>query len=131
MNRVMEKARILLVDEDKLFRMKVRHTLEREEGMEIVGECTSAEEDMSKVEALFPGILLMDNCLPGIDGREVCRRVRESHTKTQVIYFTAKVEMDPLKLKGLRSEADAFIAKLATSKQILASVNRMLEGARQ
>ncbi len=67
--------------------------------------------------------------MPGIDGREVCRRVRELSTKTQIIYFTAKVEQDPTKLKELRSEADAFIAKPATTRQILSKVSRVLESA--
>jgi len=78
-----------------------------------------------------PDVLLLDLLMPGIDGREVCRRVRELSTKTQIIYFTAKVEQDPTKLKELRREADAFIAKPATSKQILARVRKVLESARQ
>ena len=73
-------------------------------------------------------MILLNLLMPGIDSREVCRRVREFPTKTPVIYFTAKVESDPLALKKLRSEADAFITKPATSKQILSRVSSVLEG---
>ncbi|GAG03090.1 unnamed protein product, partial [marine sediment metagenome] len=59
------------------------------------------------------------------------RRIRELSTKTQIIYLTAKVEQDPTKLKELRSEADAFIAKPATSRRIISKVSRVLQGARQ
>ena len=47
-------------------------------------------------------------------------------TNTQIVYCTAKVELDPLALNELRSEADAFITKAATSKQILVRVSRVL-----
>ncbi len=75
-----------------------------------------------------PDLILLDLMMPGIDGREVCRRVRAFSPKTQVIYFTAKVESDALALKELRSEADAFITKPATSKQILSRVSSVLRG---
>ncbi len=78
-----------------------------------------------------PDLILLDLMMPGIDGREVCRRVRELSPKTQVIYFTAKVESDTRALKELRNEADAFITKPATSKQILSRVSSVLEGAKQ
>jgi len=52
--------------------------------------------------------------------------VREFSPNTRIIYFTAKMESDPQVLKELRSEADAFIAKPATSKQILSKVSSLL-----
>jgi len=71
----MKKGRILLVDEDELFRIQVRHMLERQEDMEIVGDCTSAEEAISQIETLSPNIVLMDAQLPGMNGIEACRHL--------------------------------------------------------
>lgn len=71
----MEKARILLVDDNSLFRRGVRHRLEQEEDMEIVGECTSAEEALSQLETLSPNVVIMDTWLPGMNGIEACRRM--------------------------------------------------------
>jgi len=74
-----------------------------------------------------PGVILLDIMMPGINAREVCRRVREFSTATQIIYFTAKVMLtDPL--KELHREADAFITKPATSKQILSKASGVLQG---
>ncbi len=74
-------------------------------------------------------MILLNLLMPGIDSREVCRRVREFHPKTQISYFTTKAEPDPLKLNELRREADAFIVKPATSRRMLSTVSSVLEDA--
>ncbi len=77
-----------------------------------------------------PDLILLDLMIPGMDGREVCRRVREFSTASRIIYLTAKATpINPLKLKELHHEADAFITKPATSKQILSTISRVLQGA--
>jgi DNA-binding response OmpR family regulator len=74
-----------------------------------------------------PDIVLLDIIMPGMDGREVCRRLREIAAEAQIIYLTAKVESTgPLQSKHLRGEADAFIAKPATSKRILSKIESLL-----
>jgi DNA-binding response OmpR family regulator len=73
-----------------------------------------------------PDVILLDLMMPGMNGREICRFVREMSPDTKVIYLTAKVESDLEKLKEIRSEADIFIAKPATSKKILSSVENLL-----
>ncbi len=121
---------LVLIVDDELHMCNVLRRILKKEGYMVI----TAPDDKTALQLTReskPDVILLDLMMPGIDGREVCQRVREFSTKTQVIYFTAKVEPDPLKLKELRSEADAFIVKPATSKQILSSVNRVLEGARQ
>lgn len=89
MKSMMEKAHILLVDEDVAYRHSLRQMLEREEDMEVVGDCTSAEEALSQVAVLSPNIVLMDTNLPGIDGIEACRCLSFSRQACQVIMLTS------------------------------------------
>jgi len=77
MRDVMRKERILLVDEGQLFRLWVRQMLESEEATEVIGDCGSAEEAMTQMEALSPNIVIMDTRLPGINGIEACRQLTE------------------------------------------------------
>ncbi len=89
----MKKKRILLVDEDELFRLWVRDILEQEEDMEIVGDCKSAEEALPQVETLSPNIVVMDVCLPGMSGVEACQQLTESRHACDVIMLTREQDM--------------------------------------
>ncbi len=76
-----------------------------------------------------PDLILLDIVMPGIDGREVCQEVRKVSAATQIVYCTAKAEpiISPQRLRELRSEADAFIAKPATRKQIISNIRKVLQ----
>lgn len=74
-----------------------------------------------------PDVVLLDLMMPGINGREVCRRIRESSVTTRIIYLSAKaVPKASAEFKEFRDEADAFIPKPATSKEILSTIRGVL-----
>jgi len=119
---------VLVIDDEPRMCNVLRRILEQE-GYRVI-TAPDGETALRLIKEKKPNVILLDLLMRGIDGREVCRRVHEFSTKTQIIYFTAKVEQDPTKLKELRGEADAFIAKPATSRQILYKVRKVLQGAR-
>jgi two-component system alkaline phosphatase synthesis response regulator PhoP len=124
-------SHLVLVVDDELHMCNVLRRILEKEGYKVI-TAPDGETALRIIKEKKPDVILLDLMMPGIDGREVCRRVREFSTPTQIIYFTAKAEpIDPLKLKELRSEADAFITKPASSKQILSRVSRVLQGTRQ
>ncbi len=122
------KNPLVMVVDDEPRMCDVIERILKQEGYKVI-TAPDGETALRLISEKKPDVILLDLLMPGIDGREVCRRVRELSMKTQIIYFTAKVEQDPAKLKELRSEADAFIAKPATSRQILSRVSRVLENA--
>lgn len=98
--------------------------------LEKAGYCVEVAPDGEKALILTrekkPDVILLDLMMPGMNGREVCQAVRQLSPDTKVIYLTAKVESDINKLKEIRHEADTFIAKPATSKKILTSIESVL-----
>jgi len=79
-----------------------------------------------------PDVLLLDLMMPGMDGREVCHRVRESEAPTRIIYFTAKADSaDSPGLKQLRNEVDALITKPCSVKTLLSKLQSVLRGTQQ
>jgi len=92
----------------------------------LVDIASDGEKAIKIVEKSLPDVVILDLMMPGMNGREVCREIRKISPATKVIYFSAKVESDLQKLKELKSEADTFITKPATSKKILSCVNAML-----
>ncbi len=126
---VADSAYVLVVDDELHLCNGLRRVLEKE-GYE-VSTAQDGQTALGLVDRRTPDVILLDLMMPGLDGREVCRRVREIAPATQVIYFTAKAEpVDATVLRQIRAEADAFITKPATSRQILAKVSRVLRQSR-
>jgi len=75
-DRMKKQMRLLLVDDHELVRQGLRRMLETEEDMEVVGECTNAEEVSSQALRLSPDIVLMDYGMPGMGGIEATRRLK-------------------------------------------------------
>ena len=118
---------LVLVVDDELHICNILRRILKQGGYQVI-TAPDGKTALRLIQEKKPDVILLDLLMPGMDGREVCQRVRESSTKTQIVYFTAKPDaLDPLESKELRREADAFIAKPATSKQILSEVNRVLQ----
>lgn len=126
---VADSAYVLVVDDERHLCNGLRRVLEKE-GYEV----STAQDGLTAlgmVDERAPDVILLDLMMPGLDGREVCRRVREVAPAIQVIYFTAKAEpIDATVFRQLRTEADAFLSKPATSRQILSKVSSVLRQAR-
>ena len=122
------RPQILIVDDEPHLRNGLRRIL-NEEGYETM-VAADGETALMLAEEKKPDIVLLDIMMPGMDGREVCRRLRKVAVEAQIIYLTAKVEPNgPLHAKYPRGEADAFIAKPATSKRILSKIESLLRNA--
>ena len=122
------RPQILIVDDEPHLRTGLRRIL-NEEGYETM-IAADGETALELAEEKKPDIVLLDIMMPGMDGREVCRRLREVAAEAQVIYLTAKAEPNSLlHAKYPRGEADAFIAKPATSKRILSKIESLLHYA--
>jgi DNA-binding NtrC family response regulator len=70
----------------------------------------NGEEALQMFEKVLPSIVLTDIRMPGMDGIELLRRIKEQHPETEVILITGHGNMD-LAVKGLKLEATDFITK--------------------
>ncbi len=88
---------------------------------------TCGEEGLNSVTEHKPDMVLLDLMLPGIDGLEICRRLRtqESTKDTPIIMLTAKGEESDV-VKGLELGADDYVTKPFSIKVLLARVNTVI-----
>ncbi len=116
------KQRILIVDDDENIAELISLYLIREcYEIEIVYDGESA---LSAVKYFKPHLILLDLMLPGIDGYQVCRQVRQE-SDTPIIMLSAKGEVFD-KVLGLELGADDYIIKPFDSKELIARVKAVL-----
>ncbi len=115
---------ILVVDDEEDVVEVVSHFLERE-GYS-VHRAYDGEEALEKITSEID-LILLDIMLPGLDGYEVCKRLR-SRVETEtipIIFLTAKIEEED-QVKGLMLGADAYLTKPVSNRVITAQVKAVL-----
>jgi two-component system phosphate regulon response regulator PhoB len=121
----MTKPTILVVDDEEDIRELVSLNLKRE-GYEILAVETG-EEALAEARGRGPELIVLDLMLPGIDGLEVCKKLR-ADSKTQsipIVMLTAKGEESDI-VTGLELGADDYITKPFSGKVLVARVRRIL-----
>ncbi len=121
----MAKKTILAVDDEPTILELVRYNLERE-GY-VVKTSSSGEEAIREADRIEPDCIILDLMLPGIDGLDVCRRLkqRERTRGIPVIMLTAKSE-DSDVVTGLEVGADDYITKPFSPRVLTARVRAAL-----
>jgi DNA-binding NarL/FixJ family response regulator len=114
-------VRVLVVDDQGLFRDVMGLVVEETEGFLLVGSAASAEELLATVAALRPDLVLMDVNLPGIDGMEATRRLRSAAWSPVVVLLSTYDEVD-FGGQALDCGAVAYIPKAALGPERLAAV---------
>ncbi len=69
---------VLVIDDNEVVRNGLRHILETEEDMKVVGDFANAEEAFAQIEELCPDVVLMDIRIPGMDGIEATRHLKKN-----------------------------------------------------
>ncbi len=121
----MPEKRILVVDDEEDIRELVRHHLERE-GYEAV--CVETGEDaLSEATSRPPDLVVLDLLLPGVDGLEVCRRLKtdRSTANIPIVMLTAKGEESDI-VAGLELGADDYVTKPFSPRVLMARVRAVL-----
>ncbi len=125
----MDNVRALLVDDDRELARLLTEYLEPHD-VELV-HVEAGLEALSALEARSFDVVLLDVMLPGIDGFEVCRRVRQSHD-VPIIMLTARGD-DTDRIVGLEIGADDYVPKPFNPRELLArmrAVLRRVQGSR-
>ncbi|MET9321482.1 response regulator transcription factor [Streptomyces sp. NPDC003038] len=102
--------RVLLVDDHQVVRRGLRTFLEVQEDIEVVGEASDGEEGVARAEELRPDVILMDIKMPGTDGIEALRRLRELVNPARVLIVTSFTEQRTV-VPALRAGAAGYVYK--------------------
>ncbi|MFC4617846.1 response regulator transcription factor [Camelliibacillus cellulosilyticus] len=118
-------ATILVVDDEERIRRLLRMYLEREDY--IIDEAEDGEEALERALNTDYDLILLDLMLPGMDGIEVCEKLRE-HKATPVIMLTAKGE-EANRVQGFEVGTDDYIVKPFSPREVVLRVKALLRRA--
>ena len=113
----MKAIKILLVDDQPLFREGLRTLLSVQPDFEVVGEAGNGEEAISLARKLLPSVVLMDLQMPVLDGVAATRRLHQDLPDCRVIVLTT-FDDDEMVFDGLRAGAIGYLLKDAPSEKL-------------
>jgi two-component system, NarL family, nitrate/nitrite response regulator NarL len=106
----MSRMKVLLVDDQLLFRKGLRALLESEDDMEVVSEASNGQEAIDKVKAFRPDVVLMDIHMPVCDGIQATRLLKAEHPELKVVILTVSDEDDDL-FEAIKAGAEGYLLK--------------------
>jgi DNA-binding NarL/FixJ family response regulator len=125
----MRVARVLIVDDQTLFRSGLARLLGEDPRVDVVGQAVDGLDALAKVVALKPDVVMIDIKMPNMDGIEATRRIVAEHPNVKVLVLTT-FDADSFVLQALRAGASGYVLKDSQPEAIVSSLLAVLSGER-
>jgi NarL family two-component system response regulator LiaR len=122
-------ARVLIADDQTLFRSGLARLLDADERVAVVGEAVDGLDAVKLALALKPDVVLMDIKMPNLDGIEAARKIITENPKIKVLMLTT-FEADNHVIQALKAGASGYVLKDSQASAIVSSILAVVAGER-
>jgi DNA-binding NarL/FixJ family response regulator len=122
-------ARLLIVDDQTLFRSGLVRLLDEDPRFQVVGQAVDGEDAVRQAAAVLPDVVLMDLKMPNLDGVGATRRIIAEHPEAKILMLTT-FDADSFVLDALRAGASGYVLKSSQPEAIAASIMAVMAGER-
>lgn len=123
----MKKTNIFLADDHALVRHGIRLLIESEPDFAIVGECGDGIEALRLVDQLHPDVVVADLTMPGLNGLELARQIRQQHPETRIVILSMHTN-EAYVQTALQNGASAFVLKQASASDLARAIREACAG---
>ena len=120
-------VRIVLADDHKLFRDGLRPLLEKQRDLQVVGEASDGREVLELAASLRPDLIVLDVSMPGLNGIEAARRIREIDPAIRIAMLSMHADRRYV-LESLKAGATAYLLKDDGFEELIRAIPRILLG---
>jgi DNA-binding NarL/FixJ family response regulator len=122
-----DTIRVLIADDQALFRRGLYVVLGTEEHIEVVAEAENGEEAIAKVEELAPDVVLMDVRMPRVNGIDAARQIRDISPSTKILMLTVSDEEDDL-YEAIKAGANGYLLKEISVEEVAEAIRAVVQG---
>ena len=119
--------RVLLVDDHAVLRDGLKSLLGRESDIEVVGDVGDGREALAAVESLQPDVVVTDISMPGLNGIESVRILRQDYPRLRIIILSMHSSQEYV-IQSLQAGANGYVVKQADASDVLAAIRAVIAG---
>lgn len=123
----MTKIKVAIVDDHPIFRQGVVDTILLEEDFDVLGEASDGEGALKLIKEKQPQVVILDVNLPGMNGLQVTRTVRNENLPARIVLVTAYDDVEQV-VHAIRSGASAFCPKDIRPEELVEVVRHVSKG---
>ncbi len=113
-----KKVRVLIADDQTLFREGIKDLLDNERMIEVVGEAADGNEVIRQAKKLKPDVILMDIKLPHMDGVSATRQIRKECPNTNVLILSS-FEDEAHVMESIQAGANGYLSKMLPATELV------------
>ncbi len=122
-----EPITVMIVDDHEMVRQGAAGYLEAQEDIHVIAEASSGEEALDLASEYVPDVVLMDLVMPGLDGVEATRRLKNESPRTQIIILTSFHEDEHI-FPALQAGAISYLLKDVKASELVEAIRRAANG---
>ena len=123
----MDKTRVLLAEDHTIVRKGLRSLLDKETGIEVVGEAEDGREAIVKAEELHPDVVVVDIAMPGLNGLEATRQIKKRFPDMKILILTMHANEEYI-LQSLKAGASGYLVKKSAPAELISAINAVHKG---
>ncbi len=121
------RIRVMIVDDHPIVRDGLRHLVEAEPEMTVIGEARSGEQALTLLSRVTPDLMMVDLGLPGMDGISLIKKVRAEYPGVRLL-VVSMMEQAGYAEGALRAGASGFVTKADATDEVVAAIRQISRG---